>query len=612
MVDDVVLFLLAAERLRRERIVGTFARIVEAPVEPVDIQVHDVAPRRSVPHGRLRVAEPLIASVERIAQGAVPAPAVVEVGANDDRVELRRAILAKQRIPQFPGAILILKQQSQRVLLRERSRRRSVDPQPGVDLEAFRPVGVDQLRGCRPLPGDSLAPDVRVDAARAEEVGVVERQRQRRDRLEAVLNQRRVDAAEQIVRPNDVWIHTVIGRAPSPGGGKAGVQSRLLRLLDDVAREDVRLRIDVGRRVAQLESRCANIARLVDQQRPRIEHAVDDVQVGVDGRRRSVRRVDDRRACRRRRDLQVERRRVETAIDAEGGVFDDSGEQLPIRGARRRCLEVAGNDRCDHLGDAARQSRNHQHVAAARLIERVDRQDVDALPQIAQLAGDVEVDVARQHDLVAALARGDRVVTKRAGSIRRGDQRPVEIGDEPVVVDHPQIQRIKRRRIGDVEREPRVGGRSRPWQGNVDQRCEVVRAPWGRLVADAGRAQRPGAVVVGGHPPHGISAVVHRLEVAHRRGVVDQRRGARRHREPIGNVSLLRRRLRGELLHDGRAVRLHQREILAVGRYLEVRMELACGRVRRLVGREDDDRRFRRDHGPRRKRPLRQVVVIVG
>ena len=97
---DVIFGLVASKMFGVVRVVGTFARIVKPPIQPINIEVCNTATCGVVTHGDLGVAEPLVAGVQRISQCAIPTPAVVEVRPQHDRVKAVDS-LAKQGEVEF-------------------------------------------------------------------------------------------------------------------------------------------------------------------------------------------------------------------------------------------------------------------------------------------------------------------------------------------------------------------------------------------------------------------------------------------------------------------------------------------------------------------------------
>ena len=128
-----------------ERSRGSLVEIVEAPVEAVDVEMHETSMGRGLAHGELRVADELVPQV--LGPGVlVPMPVgprVIEKGAQDDRVELIGRVRAlglgfKEGVAQLARSVVTFEQQPEG-MLREiwRAAGASLDPDSAVDLEAL-------------------------------------------------------------------------------------------------------------------------------------------------------------------------------------------------------------------------------------------------------------------------------------------------------------------------------------------------------------------------------------------------------------------------------------------------------------------------------------------
>ena len=107
-VADVVAFRLAAEMGGHERGAGALGQVVETPVEPVEVKMHEPAASRRVAHGGVAVAHPLVPQIVAPAtfRAAPVQPRVVAARSQDELVELLGSLVAKERVPPFAGPVL--------------------------------------------------------------------------------------------------------------------------------------------------------------------------------------------------------------------------------------------------------------------------------------------------------------------------------------------------------------------------------------------------------------------------------------------------------------------------------------------------------------------------
>src|SRR5690606_2968427 len=175
---------------------------------------------------------------ERVLLASLESPRVVLARAEIDLVELVRALAAEERILEASGAVLLAEEEAEGVLgISVASAESAADAQTGIDAEAFLAVGVDQLRGHRPFPGAPVVSGIHVDAGRrAEEIGDVGRDDDRRNREESGLDLRRPDGVV-----HDVGIHAVVEHLTVDASRRPARPGRLAtgRLPDDVAQEKI-------------------------------------------------------------------------------------------------------------------------------------------------------------------------------------------------------------------------------------------------------------------------------------------------------------------------------------------------------------------------------------
>ena len=254
VLDDVVVALVAAEVRRREALVRALVDPVEAPVQPVYIQV-DVAPVRAVAaQGVLEVRDVLVPRV--LGVGALPVgrcaavvgPALVQPGVQDERIVRIGGLPAEDRVVQLgrPPGPLERYLHGELVGLPAVRAGAALDFHAGIYLEILRAVGVYQFH--RRAAFDALA--LQVDSpAVAEPVLHRHDEREARDGLHVVSDGLRVCR-------DDLRVHLVVGLGLAPGGlpPPAPVVGEVVAGLgQDVIEKYVGLRIDVGGDPAGLE-----------------------------------------------------------------------------------------------------------------------------------------------------------------------------------------------------------------------------------------------------------------------------------------------------------------------------------------------------------------------
>ena len=306
--DDVVVLFIATEIRRGIVRLGTFLRLIQAPVLAIDVEVIEIAARVGLSEVALRVPR------EDVTDKDPPG-----IGLERPRIILRRpqiellndlsTVFAEQRVVQLAVAILLAEEQPQRVFgIAGRAAESAAHAQAGVGLKAVAAVGIDQLDRRRAFPRDGVLRCVDIDPfGRIEQVRQVGDDAERRDRLQ------RRDHLRPVVRAvHDRRVHAVIEVLPVDRSRReTGRRFLIRRLLQHVGEKQISLRVGVRRLEVFFERGRAEHGRLRDFQRCRVDRSV--------GRRRSaaVSRVTDRRAD--RGGLQGDRDRIgeEAVIDAE-------------------------------------------------------------------------------------------------------------------------------------------------------------------------------------------------------------------------------------------------------------------------------------------------------
>jgi len=564
-VHAVPLLLVAAQVGRRKRRVGPLHRVVHAPVQAVDVEVHERAVRGGAHHGQQRPVGELVA--DELGLGAPPRPAVVEIRAQHDRVELVGGLIAEERELELRGPVDVLEEHPQRVLLVHRlAPHAAVHAEPGVDLEFTRAVGIEVLERNGPLP--AIHGRVGVNpGGRVEQIGLVRHDRHRRQRQQRLLERVPVGRIA-----DDLRVHLIVGRRAVPGGRET---NRRGRLGEDVAEEDVGLRVHVRRRKGRLERRRPHRRGPVDRDRPGVgvvvglggdrargrrgrrarhrvgervgAHVGDDEQAVVlrlarpadhhpiaarvavvgdrrgggravagDARdrlrivgwagRRAVERVANGRPRGRRGDAQQEGLIVEPPVLREMRVLHTLPVLLRVgrtgRGSREVMLPHALVDDLGELGQ-------EEHVAVARrVVQDLHRQHIARGLKQAEVLRDV--DVLEGDGLgVGPLPGGLGVVGDRGRGVAARDLHSVQVGDVAVVVLHLQREGIQRLRVGHVERD---AGVERGVVGRLHRRLDVRadQAGEGRAGATAGEGLAEDREAAVGRIAHQAEAAVPR------------------------------------------------------------------------------------------------------
>ena len=256
---------------------------------------------------------------------------MVEVRPQHHGIERVSRVLAKQRVIQLCGAVLVAEQQPQRVLvaLTWTPAPTAVNPHAGVDFEFCLAVGADQFDRYRAFPRDSFPQGVRIDACIFRpKVFRVENQRHHGNGLEIIAY--RV-AVSRVV--HDLRVHIIVGPSRISRRRIVASTSHLAprtRLSVSVLTEHlVEVDVDVGRDLAGNEVRSngggSQDSQAGDLDRTRVDRSI------VFGWLAAVRGVVDRSAGRIVGQLDLKRFIVEPTIHGDRDVPNKSFENL-IRG----------------------------------------------------------------------------------------------------------------------------------------------------------------------------------------------------------------------------------------------------------------------------------------
>ena len=255
-IDHVIIFLRATQVLRGKTFVGSLRRIVDAPIEPVQIQMH-------IPVvGRKRAHVPQ-AILDECVPGPLPArplhvapmqPREIEIRPQVHRVKGRDGQAGEKRILEFARSVIALERQPECMLRRLHRIAHGIPLalDAAIDLES-RGVRQDQLRRTWPLPRRPAVLGLGIDAR-----GVVEHvlrpghNGQHGQRPQRIVHQIAIRR-----RLRNLRVHFII-RRPVPAGRvdpDIGHARRRVGLLDHLLRKNVGVRRDRRRQVPRPE-RC--------------------------------------------------------------------------------------------------------------------------------------------------------------------------------------------------------------------------------------------------------------------------------------------------------------------------------------------------------------------
>jgi len=240
-----------------------------------------------------------------------------------------------------------------------------------VDLKALGAVGVDELHG-RDAFGAVLRL-IDVDSFAAEPVVLVHDQRDGRDRLEVVPDGIGVEAAEDVLAAlaHHVRVHLVVARHGAPRGGVSFRRhlspcGRIRRLLYDAFQEDVGVSLNVCSLPAGPKCHGSQTGCGLNQDWP-----VVDAPIARRGRA-PIERETNRSLWRGRRDYDLDRMIVQTAIVVEHQILNHGQALSVVRRAGRgrqsnpvvRAIGVAAERDIGPLGTEADAVKQGQSVAA--------------------------------------------------------------------------------------------------------------------------------------------------------------------------------------------------------------------------------------------------------
>ena len=108
---------------------------------------------------QLRAADKFVADVVN------PHQVFATAGPQRNGIKGRTRIGPKEGKLEFRRPIVILEEQSHGQFAGNKPGNTALNPQPGIDLEAFAAIRVNQLEGCRPFPFHAPFVRVRIDPA---------------------------------------------------------------------------------------------------------------------------------------------------------------------------------------------------------------------------------------------------------------------------------------------------------------------------------------------------------------------------------------------------------------------------------------------------------------
>ena len=438
VLENVVVFFVAAQVLRGERLIGLFVNVVHAPVDAVDVQMVVTGMRREPAHRVLYVGHELVLNELGKAglAGAGVMESEVQHRVEHERVEAVGRLVAEDVGIQLGRSPLPLEGQLKRQLVGLPTAR------AGAALNLDRPVNlktraaIGQNLFDRDAPFLAHAVDVDSPSAAAEHVGPGQHQRDRGNRTQVVGGQ--PIALDRVI--DDVRVDRPIPSGMSPGGRRRQTRAVLLQYVVEV---QIRLRVDVGGNKPDHERGRTERGGRVDVNRILINLA------GCGRRLRSVERVANLRPGRVGRDLDVDRCVIKPAIKVKFCVGHQAQAAFDVGLAGRRRREIL--ERAGDRAAAAQLGQNQKIAAAGRIVQAMNRQDVAARAQQTDVLRDVEL-LEHRGLLRRSVGRGGRLKAEACRGIARGDTLAVEIGHEAVVVLHPQRERAELLRVGHFER----------------------------------------------------------------------------------------------------------------------------------------------------------------
>ncbi len=208
----------------------------------------------------------------------------------------------------------------------------AVNAQADVDLEIL-PFGrVDPLDRSRSLPVHAVPRQVRVDAALAKKVVLVDHYAHGRNAQEIVLDRRRI---RRVV--DDLRVHLVVDPGRTPCRGEA---RRVRRLVEDIVEKDVAARDDLRRSPSFFERHDAKTRGSQDEDGLAVDAAARNV-AHLRERLAAVTSVVDHRAGCIAGDRHLERRAVEPSLMRDPGRGDEAFIDHHVLQSRRRIAHQA-------------------------------------------------------------------------------------------------------------------------------------------------------------------------------------------------------------------------------------------------------------------------------
>ncbi len=435
---------------RHEGCTRALARVVHSPVQAVHVQVRIHPVRRGMSHFVLGIAHELIPHILG-ARALVPmpmGPGIIKMRTENDGIKLFRGsrtggLVLEQLVLQFSGAVGPLEEQAE-IMLGDIgiAARSAVDAQSAINLEAVSPIRVNQLDRGRTLPIHPGSRGIVVDPRRAKKVVHFGHDRNRRDTLQIVNNGIAIHVAEQIVHPDHVRVHFVIGRHPGPGTGPS---RRTGGLVHHVRGKDIGLGVHIGRQPVLSEGR-----------RPQQGRRIDGYGLGID---QSVRRtgragvqgIANLDPCGRAADRNDKRIAEKTAINGELGIGNNTYKTVPIGPTRGGCSKVTQSPGTGmSIRDIHRLLGVSRGVGLDHVPRRVDQAQVFPVP--IELEARM-VKARRIHVGIARLPRCKENQVAPGGDHNRGG-RPLQA--ERIIRDHPARQ-VQGHPVGIIQLDPIAG-----------------------------------------------------------------------------------------------------------------------------------------------------------
>ena len=221
--------------------------------------------------GQLRIARELVAESDEPVV-AFEAPRVVLEGAQIKAVEgIGAALACESRKLQLGGPVLRAEKEAKGVFrVAGAAAVAAADADARVDVKALGSIRINQLDGSGSFPVDPVITRVGVDARRrVKEVLQIRRDAVGGDGFEIVGE---LGAISGII--HHVRVHAVVNDICAPTGGPTGRCFAVRRLMDNVAHENERFGVHVGRLESIFEGGGANDGGATDRQGRRVDGAI--------------------------------------------------------------------------------------------------------------------------------------------------------------------------------------------------------------------------------------------------------------------------------------------------------------------------------------------------